>query len=276
MQTSSEGSMALQVRGATKVFPSRGSSSEVVALKDVTLEMKRGEFLTIVGPSGCGKSTLLAAVAGLTKLSSGEITVAGVSIDGPGPDRGVVFQHASLLPWRTVTGNIAYGMEMQRAPKREERNSRVEWALDLVGLQDARNRYPNELSGGMQQRVNLARALATKPDLLLMDEPFGALDAMTKARLQLEVGRISAETGVTVLFVTHDIDEALMLADKVVVMSRGPGRIMNVFEVPGNRPRTADFAESGVFASLRKELRLSIEDGLAPKSARENTASATL
>jgi NitT/TauT family transport system ATP-binding protein len=274
--TSSQDGIALQVRNANKVFPSRGSSPEVVALKDVSLQMKPGEFTTIVGPSGCGKSTLLAAVAGLTTLSSGEISVAGTPINGPGPDRGVVFQHASLLPWRTVTGNIAYGMEMQRSPKRAERNARVEWALDLVGLADARNRYPNELSGGMQQRVNLARALATKPDMLLMDEPFGALDAMTKARLQLEVGRISAETGVSVLFVTHDIDEALMLADKVVVMSRGPGRIVKIVEVPGGRPRSADFAESNEFAKLRRELRLSIENDPSSASARETTASAAV
>ena len=276
MQASNQGSIALRVEDANKVFPARGSSPKVVALKDVALEMKQGEFTTIVGPSGCGKSTLLAAVAGLTTLSSGEISVAGVPINGPGPDRGVVFQHASLLPWRTVTGNIAYGMEMQRSPKREERASRVEWALDLVGLEDARNRYPNELSGGMQQRVNLARALATKPEMLLMDEPFGALDAMTKARLQLEVGRISAETGVSVLFVTHDIDEALMLADRVVVMSRGPGRIVKVFEVPGVRPRGADFAESNEFAKLRRELRLSIEDDVPSSSTREVPASAAV
>jgi NitT/TauT family transport system ATP-binding protein len=157
-------------------------------------------------------------------------------------------------------------MEMQRSPGRSERQERVEWALRLVGLTDAAGRYPNQLSGGMQQRVNLARALATRPKLLLMDEPFGALDAMTKSHLQLEVSRISSDTGVSVVFVTHDIDEALMLADRVVVMSRGPGRISQIFEVSGSRPRSAEFAETRAFAELRRELRLSIDQTLTDSS----------
>ena len=256
--------VTLEVRGAGKVYPGRRGSEPVCALQDVSLTIRRGEFVTLVGPSGCGKSTLLSAIGGLSALTSGEIQINGQAVSAPGPERGIVFQQASLLPWRTVHGNLAYGMEMQRALGANERRERVEWALDLVGLRDARNRYPSELSGGMQQRVNLGRALATKPDVLLMDEPFGALDAMTKAKLQQEVSRISAETGVTVVFVTHDIDEALMLADRVVVMSRRPGRISRVFDVEGARPRRADFAESPEFAALRRELRLSIDETLAP------------
>lgn len=258
------GRPALQITHASKTFPPRGGANEVHALDDVTLDASRGEFVTLIGPSGCGKSTLLSAVAGLTQLSSGEIRVNGSVVAGPGPDRGVVFQAASLLPWRTVRGNLGFGMELQKSPDSSERKERLEWALDLVGLRDAQNRYPNQLSGGMRQRVNLGRALATQPDLLLMDEPFGALDAMTKARLQFEVARISTETGVTILFVTHDIDEALMLADKVVVMSRMPGRIAKVVQVDGLRPRSASFAESESFTRLRRELRLSIDHTLEP------------
>jgi NitT/TauT family transport system ATP-binding protein len=257
---------ALEVRHATKIYPRRSGSEAVDALRDVSLSVAPGEFVTLVGPSGCGKSTLLSAIAGLHKLSSGEIFVGGNRVVGAGPDRGVVFQQASLLPWRTVRHNISYGMEMQRSPGRSERQERVEWALRLVGLTDAAERYPNQLSGGMQQRVNLARALATRPKLLLMDEPFGALDAMTKSHLQLEVSRISSDTGVTVVFVTHDIDEALMLADRVVVMSRGPGRISQIFEVSGSRPRSAEFAETRAFAELRRELRLSIDHTLTDSS----------
>lgn len=264
MTESATDTLALEILHASKTYPPRAGAKEVHALEDVTLNVKRGEFVTLVGPSGCGKSTLLAAAAGLNELSSGEIRVNGHRISGAGPDRGVVFQAASLLPWRTVRGNLAFGMEMQKRPESSERKDRIEWALDLVGLRDAQDRYPSQLSGGMQQRVNLGRALATKPDILLMDEPFGALDAMTKARLQLEVARISSETGVTVLFVTHDIDEALMLADRVVVMSRMPGRISRIVEVEGTRPRTAAFAESSTFTSLRRDLRLSIEHTLKP------------
>jgi NitT/TauT family transport system ATP-binding protein len=248
---------ALEVRGANKVF-TRSKAEDVWALQDVSLTVRRGEFVTIVGPSGCGKSTLLTAVAGLARLTSGSIQVAGKEVRKPGSDRSVVFQHASLLPWRTVRKNIAYGMEMQGAPGRAERRDRVDWAMQLVGLEGFADSYPSQLSGGMQQRVNLARALATQPELLLMDEPFGALDAMTKSRLQVEVSRISRETEQTVLFVTHDIDEALLLADRVVVMSARPGRIAKIVDVPGPRPRAEDFAESPDFIRLRRELRLSI------------------
>jgi NitT/TauT family transport system ATP-binding protein len=256
---------ALEVLGATKTFR-QPNAGPVDALRDVSLSVSAGEFVTIVGPSGCGKSTLLGAVAGLTSLSAGEVIVGGRPTTGPGPDRSVVFQQASLLPWRTVRRNAAYGLELQRAVPASVRAERVEWAIDLVGLTEFADMYPSQLSGGMQQRVNLARALATRPSVLLMDEPFGALDAMTKARLQIEVSRISQETGTTVLFVTHDIDEALLLADRVVIMSRRPGRIARILDVPVPRPRDAEFLETDAFVHLRRELRLSIEDTLKDRA----------
>ena len=257
----------LEIVGANKVFQ-RAKADDVWALKDVSLSVRRGEFVTIVGPSGCGKSTLLTAIAGLSRLSSGSMRVNGVEVKKPGADRSVVFQHASLLPWRTVRKNIAYGMEMQRSPGKSERRKRANWAMELVGLTGFADSYPSQLSGGMKQRANLARALATQPALLLMDEPFGALDAMTKGRLQVEVSRISQETSQTVLFVTHDIDEALLLADRVVVMASRPGRISKIVEVRRPRPRQEDFVESPEFIALRRELRLSIHgmdsDGAGP------------
>jgi NitT/TauT family transport system ATP-binding protein len=252
---------ALEVRRATKTFR-QPNTGPVDALRDVSLTISAGEFVTIVGPSGCGKSTLLGAIAGLTSLTSGEVVVGGRPTSGPGPDRSVVFQQSSLLPWRTVRRNAAYGLELQRALPASVRAERVEWAIELVGLTEFADMYPSQLSGGMQQRVNLARALATRPSVLLMDEPFGALDAMTKARLQVEVSRISRETGATVLFVTHDIDEAILLADRVVVMSRRPGRIARILDVPVQRPRDPEFLETDEFIHLRRELRLSIEDTL--------------
>ncbi|QOC93398.1 ABC transporter ATP-binding protein [Micromonospora craniellae] len=264
--------LALDVRDATKTFQQPGGQP-VHALQDVSLAVRPGDFVTLLGPSGCGKSTLLNAIAGLTSLTSGKIVVAGQPVRGPGLDRSVVFQQASLLPWRTVRGNIAYGMELQRAVKKSEQTERTAWAMDLVGLTEFADRFPSQLSGGMQQRVNLARALATRPKVLLMDEPFGALDAMTKARLQIEVSTISRDTGATVLFVTHDIDEALLLADRVVVMSRRPGRISRVFEVPEKRPRNEEFLETKAFVTLRRELRLSIEDSLVEQDREPSTPS---
>jgi NitT/TauT family transport system ATP-binding protein len=248
---------ALVVESANKVF-ARGKAGDLQVLQDVSLTVAKGEVVTIVGPSGCGKSTLLTACAGLTKLTSGRILVNGKEVRRPGRERSVVFQHASLLPWRSVRGNLAYGMEMQRSASKAERKERVDWALELVGLENFADSYPNQLSGGMQQRVNLGRALATGPEILLMDEPFGALDAMTKTRLQLEVSKISSETNVTIMFVTHDIEEAVLLGDRVVVMSARPGRISKIFDVATPRPRGDDFAESEAFVRLRRDIRLCI------------------
>jgi NitT/TauT family transport system ATP-binding protein len=216
--------LAVQARGVGKVFPAK--AGEVIALTGVDLEVAAGEFVSLIGPSGCGKSTLLRLIADLDEASSGDLTIFGkparqARID---QDYGVAFQQAGLLPWRTVGANIALPLELHKVGK-AERDARVRELVELVGLTDFVDRYPEQLSGGMQQRVAIARALASRPRLLLMDEPFGALDEMTREYLQSELARIAAETGAAVVFVTHSIPEAVFLSDRVVVMSPRPGRI---------------------------------------------------
>jgi len=213
--------------GVGKVFPTKGG--DVVALTEVELEVRAGEFVSLIGPSGCGKSTLLRLIADLDQASSGDLRIFGkparqARVD---QDYGIAFQQAGLLPWRTVAANIALPLELQGAA-RAARTARVAELAELVGLSDFMDRYPDQLSGGMQQRVAIARALATQPRLLLMDEPFGALDEMTRERLQLELARIALETEAAVVFVTHSIPEAVFLSDRVVVMSPRPGRITDV------------------------------------------------
>ena len=204
-------------------------------LTGVDLAIRKGEFVTLIGHSGCGKSTLLNLVAGLLKPTLGAILLAGKHLDGPGPDRGVVFQNHSLLPWLTCFENVYLAVERVFPGNRRERTHA---ALDLVGLSHAEQKYPHEISGGMKQRVGIARALAIEPKVLLLDEPFGALDALTRATLQDELMRIVAKTGATVLMVTHDVDEAVLLSDRVVMMSNGPSaRIGEVLEVALERPR---------------------------------------
>jgi len=211
---------------------------EVPALVDVSLSVGDGEFMAIVGPSGCGKTSLMSIVAGLLPYDSGTVSIDGNPIKGPGVDRAVVFQHASLLPWRTVTGNIRYGMELQRRFDGPTMKERTEYFTKLVGLDGFERHYPSELSGGMQQRTNLARALAADPAVLLMDEPFAALDAQTREFMQSELLKIWAQTRKTVLFITHQINEAVYLADRVAVMSSRPGRLKGLFTIPFGRPRT--------------------------------------
>ncbi|MFO1266924.1 MAG: ABC transporter ATP-binding protein [Rubrivivax sp.] len=211
---------------------------EFVAFADVTLRIAEGEFVCICGPSGCGKTTLLNVMAGLLTYDEGSLRVGGVPVNGPGVSRSMVFQHASLLPWRTVAGNVRYGMEMQRRFDGRTMDERTAHFIKLVGLAGFEHRYPAELSGGMQQRVNLARALATDPEVLLMDEPFAALDAQTREFMQAELLKIWSRAGKTVVFITHQIDEAVYLADRVVVMGTRPGRITGEFEIPLERPRT--------------------------------------
>lgn len=210
---------------------------EFRALEDVSFEVAPGELVCIVGPSGCGKTTLFRIIAGLDPATSGTVSVDGDPVDGPGPDLGLVFQEYHLFPWRTVAGNVAFGPEKAGVPA-DDRDRRVEELLELVGLEEVIDRYPRDLSGGMKQRVALARALATDPEVLLMDEPFGAVDAQTKRMLQDELLDIRAETEKTVLFVTHDVDEAVKLADRVVVMANDPGRVREVIDVDLDRPRT--------------------------------------
>jgi NitT/TauT family transport system ATP-binding protein len=213
---------------------------EFVALEDLNLEVAAGELLTLVGPSGCGKSTVLDLVAGLAAPSGGRLTVDGKPITGPGLDRSVVFQQYTLLPWRTAAANVELALEAKGAMSKKQRAERARDYLDLVGLSEFANRYPHELSGGMKQRVAIARSLSYQPEVLLMDEPFGALDAQTRERLQEELLGIWRRTGTTVIFITHDIDEAVFLGQRVAVMSARPGRIKEVISIDLDRDPSGD------------------------------------
>jgi NitT/TauT family transport system ATP-binding protein len=244
----------LDIQNLTKRYYVERDGRQVLALADVSLSVAEGEFMAIVGPSGCGKTTLLNIVAGLIAYDGGTVSIDGTRIDKPGVDRAVVFQHSSLLPWRTVSGNVRYGMEMQKRFDRDTMSARVKQFIDLVGLAGFERHYPSELSGGMQQRVNLARALASDPVVMLMDEPFAALDAQTREHMQAELLKIWNQAKKTVLFITHQINEAVYLADRVTVMSARPGRVKGVFEIPFERPRAL---------SLKRDPRfLQIEDAI--------------
>ncbi|MDR7482004.1 MAG: ABC transporter ATP-binding protein [Armatimonadota bacterium] len=268
---SSAGASALvDVRGLSKVFV-RGPR-RVAALEDLSLQVASGEFVTIVGPSGCGKSTFLHLLGGFVAPSSGTMRIAGRAVTGPGPDRGVMFQELALFPWRTVLGNVVWGLEAQGRP-RAERLAIAERYLALVGLRAFKDAFPAELSGGMKQRVALARVLAFDPAVLLMDEPFGALDAQTRELMQEELQRIWLETGKTVLFVTHDVEEAVYLGDRVVVFSARPGRIKVEVPVRLPRPRRLEIKKSQAFLERRNQvwdllreevLKLRDETGEAP------------
>jgi NitT/TauT family transport system ATP-binding protein len=218
----------------------RRSATPFVAVDGASLEVGQGKIVTLVGPSGCGKTSFLYAIAGLLPIGRGTVALEGKPISGPGPDRAVVFQEPTLLPWRTVGGNVRLGLELQRTYSREEIKSRVAHFIELVGLAGFENAYPAELSGGMQQRVNLARALVNEPALLLLDEPFSALDAQTRERMQTELLRILAETETTCIFVTHDIVEAVYLADEVVVFGGRPGQVRKILTIDLPRPRSPE------------------------------------
>ena len=242
------GASHISVQGVHKVFQSGGQ--EVHALKAIDLEVPRGEFVCLLGPSGCGKSTLLNAVAGFSLPTSGAITVDGATILEPGPDRGMVFQEYALFPWMTVEQNIAFGLQIKRTDK-TALQARVDELLVLLNLQDFRKRHPKDLSGGMRQRVAIARVLAIDSPIMLMDEPFGALDALPRRNLQDELLRLWTELKKTILFVTHSIEEALYLADRTVVMTYRPGTIKRDLVIDLPRPR--DVA-SPAFNALKKEL----------------------
>ena len=243
------------VNNVQKVFKTPGK--DVVALKDINLEIKAGEFVCLLGPSGCGKSTLLNAVAGFALPSAGEISVEGKKIAGPGPDRGMVFQEYALFPWMTVGQNIAFGLEIQKKSKAEI-DLTVNQLLDLLHLNDFRDRFPKDLSGGMRQRVAIARVLALDSPIMLMDEPFGALDALTRRNLQDELLRIWHKLGKTILFVTHSIEESIYLADRIVVMTYRPGTVKRDQLVDMPRPRDPS---SAAFNDLKRELgRLVMEE----------------
>ncbi|HEX5107675.1 MAG TPA: ABC transporter ATP-binding protein [Vicinamibacterales bacterium] len=250
----------LDIRGLTKRYYVERDGRQVLALSDVSLSLGDGEFMAIVGPSGCGKTTLLNIVAGLLTFDAGSVAIDGTPIDGPGVDRAVVFQHSSLLPWRTVGGNVRYGMELQKRFNSVEMQRRAEHFTALVGLTGFERHYPSELSGGMQQRVNLARALAADPAVLLMDEPFAALDAQTREHMQAELLKIWSAARKTVLFITHQINEAVYLADRVAVMSARPGRVKGVFEIPFERPRTLRLKREPNFLKIEDAIWQMVEE----------------
>lgn len=255
-----EGLTKLALRGVTKTFRLPGSRGEGAqqffnVLRNVNFSVRQGEIVSIIGESGCGKTTLLRIVQGLIRLDSGTIEVDGRPVRKPGRDRGFVFQQASLLPWRTARQNIEFGLELQALSK-EERHRRSSELLALVGLSHAADQLPHQLSGGMQQRVGLARAMAINPEILLMDEPFSALDAQTREVLQAELLRIQAETGKTTLFVTHDLDEAIYLSNRVVVLAAKPGRVKRIIEIPfaHPRPELAELRGDPLFQEIRTEM----------------------
>src|SRR5438876_916285 len=244
----------LSVESVGKTFETK--KGDFVALADIDLQMAKGEFVTLIGHSGCGKSTLLNLVAGLLKPSDGTILLAGKHVDGPGPDRGVVFQNHSLLPWLTCFDNVHLAVERVFTEKKEKLRDRTNAALELVGLSHAEHKYPHEISGGMKQRVGIARALAMEPKVLLLDEPFGALDALTRAHLQDELMAIVAKTSSTVVMVTHDVDEAVLLSDRIVMMTNGPAAtIGGILAVDLPRPRQrVELAEDRQYVHCRKEV----------------------
>jgi len=252
--------LKLEIQNLTKHYWLERESTDVLALHDVSLGVKDGEFLALVGPSGCGKTSLLNIVAGLLPYEHGSVTIDGKRVQGPGVDRSVVFQHSSLLPWRTIAGNVRYGMEMQRRFDEKTMAERAEHFLKLVGLAGFEKHFPSELSGGMQQRVNLARALASDPMVLLMDEPFAALDAQTREFMQSELLKIWSKARKTVLFITHQINEAVYLADRVAVMSARPGRLKQTFEVPFGRPRTLALKRDPKFLEIEDAIWQLIEE----------------
>ena len=262
----------IQIDGLSKTFVGK-DGSHVVALEDVDLTVDDNEFVTILGPSGCGKTTLLRCIAGLVDWDDGDISIDGTPVRGPGPERAMVFQSFALLPWATVLRNVTFGLEL-RGVDRAEREDTANELIQLVGLSGFEQSLPGTLSGGMQQRVGLARALAVNPSVLLMDEPFGALDEQTRRLLQEELLRIWEARRITVVFITHSIEEAVLLGDRVAVMTPRPGRIEEVTEVPLGRPRAgpAEYAANSrtiaeLTASLWERLRQHQPDGRPAQEA---------
>ncbi len=248
----------LALLGISVVFTRRRGGS-VTAVDNLDLTVRDKEFVCIVGPSGCGKSTLLRVVAGLTRPASGEVMLDGMRVNEPGADRGMVFQSYTLFPWLTVQGNVKFGPRL-RGLSQDECTETARRFIDLVGLTGFEHAYPKELSGGMQQRAAIARALANDPEILLMDEPFGALDAQTRTLMQELLLKIWEQTHKTVLFVTHDIEEAILLADRVYVMTARPGKIKREVNVSLTRPRTVEVFDSEEFIRLRREVYQSIRE----------------
>lgn len=248
----------LILHGINVIFTRRRGGT-VTAVDNLDLTVRDKEFVCIVGPSGCGKSTLLRVVAGLTRPASGEVMLDGSRVADPGPDRGMVFQSYTLFPWLTVQGNVEFGPRLRGLPPAECAQTSRRY-IELVGLNGFESAYPKELSGGMQQRAAIARALANDPEILLMDEPFGALDAQTRSLMQELLLKVWEQTHKTVLFVTHDIEEAVLLADRVYVMTARPGRIKREVQVSLPRPRTVEVLDSEAFLRFRREVHQSIRE----------------
>jgi NitT/TauT family transport system ATP-binding protein len=249
----------LELRGVCLDLANERTQQILPVLRNIDLDVHEGELVCIVGPSGCGKTTLLNAVDGLTRVTAGHILVDGREVAGPGPDRAMVFQHDSLFPWRTVEANVMYGLDLQGKLSRPERRERARALVELVGLSGFAEHYPHELSGGMRQRVNIARALATQPQLLLLDEPFAALDAQTREFMQAELLKILARAKTTALFVTHQINEAVFLSNRVVVLSARPASVKEIIQVDLPQARTLAMKHQPSFLDLEQRIWRLIE-----------------
>jgi NitT/TauT family transport system ATP-binding protein len=262
------GTVALEARDLQLGHRSKRGAAFTLACHDLNLEIFEHEFVVIVGPSGCGKTTFLEAVAGLVPVAGGQLTLHGEPIKGPGPERSLVFQNASLFPWRTVLNNVLFGPQVQRKMTPEVKQ-RAKDLLEVAGLTKVADKYPHELSGGMRQRANLARALATDPDLILLDEPFGALDAQNREVLQDELLRIwqadSPESRKTALFITHDVNEAVLLADRVLVFSSSPAHVAQVITIDAPRPRSADWRRSSEFLAYGDQVLAALHQREMPQ-----------
>jgi NitT/TauT family transport system ATP-binding protein len=266
--------VVMHIDGLCRTYES--NHGPLTALSEIDFEVRSREFISVIGPSGCGKSTLIRIVAGLETPSVGAVCIDGNPVSGPGADRGMVFQGYTLFPWLTVKKNVMFGLKMKGMKTREADERAREW-LDIVGLSEFANHYPAQLSGGMKQRVAIARALANEPRILLMDEPFGALDAQTRASMQAHLLRIWERVDVTVLFITHDLDEAIYLSDRVVVLGANPGRVLEIIDVPVARSRHPDQFLSGHFLATKKRLESLIhqrETQPKPGSATLNSVAA--
>ena len=243
--------VTLEVQGLNKEFETAGGS--VTALQDINFKTHKREFVCVIGPSGCGKSTLIRILAGLETPTSGKMLLDGKEVHGPGPDRGMVFQGYTLFPWLTVKKNVMFGLEQAGHSKQVAEEDARQW-IELVGLTSFVDSYPHQLSGGMKQRVAIARALANQPRILLMDEPFGALDAQTRAKMQSYLMDIWQNIDITILFITHDLDEAIYLADRILVLKAHPGEVQEIIEVPVPQPRSPDQLLSPEFLATKKRL----------------------
>jgi NitT/TauT family transport system ATP-binding protein len=251
--------VTMEVKGLNKQF------GEVTALKDINLKIHKREFVCVIGPSGCGKSTLIRILAGLEQASSGQVLLNGEAVTEPGPERGMVFQGYTLFPWLTVKKNIMFGLLESGYDKGTAESEAREW-INLIGLTKFENSYPHQLSGGMKQRVAIARALANRPKVLLMDEPFGALDAQTRAKMQAYLLEIWKNIDITVFFITHDLDEAVYLADRILVLKANPGEVQEIVEVPVPQPRSPDQFMNPEFLATKQH----IEELIHPPSEQED------